>query len=156
MTFNPTNSFRPAFVLTVVFAIAAGACVSGAAWAEKQANPVAVFAGLDKITARISSFDVAIGNTVQFGALRVTPKVCYTRPATETPFTTAFVEVDEIKLNNKIERIFSGWMFASSPALHAVEHPIFDVWLTNCKTLDGDASTGNLEKSVPSSSASSN
>ncbi len=96
-------------------------------------NPTVVFAGLDKITGRIISFDVAIDETVQFGALQVTPRVCYSRPPTETPRTDAFVEVDEVTLKGEIKRIFNGWMFAASPGLHAVEHPIYDVWLTDCK-----------------------
>ncbi len=66
--------------------------------------------------------------TVQFGALQVTPRVCYSRPATEAQKTTSFIEVDEITLERKIKRLFTGWMFADSPALNAVEHPIYDVW----------------------------
>lgn len=104
-----------------------------AAAPEKIENPVAVFSGLDKITGRIINFDVYMGETVQFGALQVTPRVCYTRPRTETPLTSGFVQVDEITLNNEVRRIFSGWMYAASPGLHAVEHPVYDVWLTNCK-----------------------
>jgi len=100
---------------------------------QRIANPTAVFSGLDKITGRIISFDVAINETVQFGALQVTPRVCYSRPPTETPNTDAFVEVDEVTLQGEIKRIFSGWMFAASPGLHAVEHPIYDVWVTDCK-----------------------
>ncbi len=115
-------------------ALAAAALAAGSpARAEKIANPVAVFAGLDKITGRIISFDVYIGETVQFGALQVTPRVCYTRPPTEEPRTDAFVEVDEITLNRKVKRIFDGWMFAASPGLNAVDHAVYDVWLTNCK-----------------------
>lgn len=100
---------------------------------QRITNPTAVFAGLDKITGRIISFDVAINETVQFGALQVTPRVCYSRPPTETPNTDAFVEVDEVTLQGEIKRIFTGWMFAASPGLHAVEHPIYDVWVTDCK-----------------------
>lgn len=100
---------------------------------QRITNPTAVFAGLDKITGRIISFDVAINETVQFGALQVTPRVCYSRPPTETPNTDAFVEVDEVTLLSEIKRIFTGWMFAASPGLHAVEHPIYDVWITDCK-----------------------
>jgi hypothetical protein len=100
---------------------------------QKINNPSAIFAGLDKITGRIISFDVSIGETVQFGALQVTPRVCYTRPPTETPNTDAFIEVDEVTLQGEVKRIFTGWMFAASPGLHAVEHPIYDVWLTDCK-----------------------
>jgi hypothetical protein len=100
---------------------------------QKVPNNQAVFSGLDKITGRIISFDVAINETVQFGALQVTPRVCYTRPPTETPNTDAFLEVDEITLQGEIKRLFTGWMFAASPGLHAIEHPIYDVWLADCK-----------------------
>src|SRR5581483_12402754 len=99
---------------------------------DKIENGRAVFAGLDKITGRTISFDSAIGETVQFGALRVTARACNTRPPTEPTNTDAFVEVDEVTLQGEIKRIFTGWMFASSPGLHAVEHPIYDVWLTDC------------------------
>jgi len=114
--------------LTAALIIAANS-----AHAEKIANPVAVFAGLDKITGRIISFDVYIDETVQFGALQVTPRVCYSRPVTEEPKTDSFVEVDEITLDRKIRRIFTGWMFAESPGLNAVEHAVYDVWLKGCK-----------------------
>jgi len=104
--------------------------------AQKITNKQAVFSGLDKITGRIISFDVDIDETVQFGALRVRPRVCYTRPATENANTDAFVEVEEITLQGEVKKIFSGWMFAASPGLHGVEHPIYDVWLTDCKGPD--------------------
>jgi hypothetical protein len=96
-------------------------------------NAVAEFSGLDKITGRIITFDVYIDETVQFGALQVTPRVCYSRPASEAPRTSGFVEVDEITLDRKIRRIFTGWMFADSPGLNAVEHAVYDVWLKSCK-----------------------
>ncbi|ADZ70467.1 Cellulase-like protein [Polymorphum gilvum SL003B-26A1] len=122
-----------AAALSGLVALAAGIVTAGPAHADKIENPVAVFSGLDKITGRIISFDVYIGETVQFGALQVTPRVCYSRPQTETPQTDAFVQVDEITLNNEVRRIFSGWMFAASPGLHAVEHAVYDVWLTDCR-----------------------
>ena len=103
------------------------------ALADRIKNPTAVFAGLDKVTGRIISFEVAIDETVQFGALQITPRVCWTRPPTEAPRTDAFVEVDEVTFNNEYRRIFTGWMFADSPGLHGVEHAIYDVWLTDCK-----------------------
>jgi hypothetical protein len=96
------------------------------------ANKRAVFVGLDKITGRTIKFDAALGETVQFGALQVTPRTCYTRPPTEATNTDAFVEVDEVTLKGDIKRIFTGWMFALSPGLNAVEHPIYDVWLIDC------------------------
>ena len=115
-----------------VFAIGAIA-VSGPADAARIANPVAVFSGLDKITGRITTFDVYLNETVQFGALQVTPKACYSRDDTEQQKVDGFVEVDEITLDRRIRRIFTGWMFADSPGLNAVEHPIYDVWLKDCK-----------------------
>jgi len=101
--------------------------------AQKIVNKKASFSGLDKITGRIINFDEDIGETVQFGALRVKTNACYTRPATEAANTDAFVEVDEITLQGEVKRIFSGWMYAASPGLHGVEHPIYDIWLTDCK-----------------------
>lgn len=100
---------------------------------QKISNPTAVFAGLDKITGRIIAFEVALNEKVQFGALQVTPRICYTRPPTETANTDSFVEVDEVTLQGEVKRLFSGWMFAASPGINAVEHPIYDVWLTDCK-----------------------
>jgi hypothetical protein len=103
------------------------------AQADKIKNPVAVFSGLDKITGRTTSFDVYIDETVQFGALQVTPKVCFSRDESEAQKISSFVEVDEITLDRKIRRIFTGWMFAASPGMNAVDHPVYDVWLTGCK-----------------------
>ena len=123
-------------LLSVALAMAA-AGIAMAPMPSKAArieNPVATFSGIDKITGRITSFDVYIGETVQFGALQVTPKVCYSRDDTEAQKISSFVEVDEITLDRKIRRIFTGWMFADSPGLNAVEHPVYDVWLTECKT----------------------
>ena len=105
----------------------------GIAQADKIKNPTAVFSGLDKITGRIVSFEVAIDETVQFGALQMTPRICFTRPPTESPNTTSFVEVDEIALDAKYRRVFTGWLFAASPGLHGIEHPVYDIWLVDCK-----------------------
>jgi len=114
-------------------AVAAILLPASVAHADKIKNPTAVFAGLDKITGRTIAFEVAVDETVQFGSLQLTPRVCYSRPAYERPQTTAFVEVDEITLANEYKRIFSGWMFAASPGLNGIEHPVYDIWLTDCK-----------------------
>lgn len=103
------------------------------ALAETISNPIAAFSGLDKITGRITDFDVYIDETVQFGALQITPRVCYTRPPTETQRTSVFVEVDQVSLKGGTQRIFTGWMFADSPALNAIDHPVYDIWLVDCK-----------------------
>ncbi|MEM7301142.1 MAG: DUF2155 domain-containing protein [Pseudomonadota bacterium] len=105
--------------------------------AERISNRVAVFSGIDKITGRIVRFDVYIDETVQFGRLQVTPRICYSRTEDEQPKTTSYLEVDEITLDKKIRRIFTGWMFAASPGLNAIEHAVYDVWLVDCK-MDSD------------------
>lgn len=119
--------------LAVSVTLAFSAFSGSVAYAETIANPIAEFAGLDKITGRIINFDVYIDETVQFGALQLTPRACYTRPANETQRTTAFVEVDQVSLKQSLTRIFSGWMFADSPALNAVDHSVYDIWLVDCK-----------------------
>ncbi|MEM7191682.1 MAG: DUF2155 domain-containing protein, partial [Pseudomonadota bacterium] len=121
------------FGLPAVLAV----CVIATPITESRAAPikneVAIFAALDKVTGRIQHLEIPINQTVEFGALKVTPRVCDSRPPTEKPNTATFVEVDEVKLTGEQQRIFTGWMFAESPGLHAVEHPVFDVWLTSCK-----------------------
>jgi hypothetical protein len=108
---------------------------SAPAYAQPIANPVATFAGLDKITGRITRFDVFIDETVLFGALEMTPRACYNRSSSDTvQRTSAFLEVDQRSLDGTAERIFTGWMFADSPALNAVDHAVYDVWLIECKT----------------------
>ena len=119
---------------------------SAPAFAERISNPVAEFTGVDKITGRTVVFDVYINETVQFGALQVTPRTCLSSPTTDEPKTDSFVEVDEITLDRKIRRIFSGWMFAESPGLNAVEHAVYDVWLKTCKQ----------ESTVPAPTAETN
>lgn len=116
--------------IAAAFAVAAA---SSAGAVERLDNRVAVFSALDKVTATIKTLEIPINETVQFGALKVTPRVCYSRPPTEQPKTTTFVEVDEVQLDGNEKRIFTGWMFAQSPGLNAVEHPVFDVWLTDCQ-----------------------
>ncbi|YBV97584.1 DUF2155 domain-containing protein [Phyllobacteriaceae bacterium JZ32] len=127
------RSFAGRFFAGVVSALCFVVAIAAPAAAERVSNPIAEFSGLDKITGRITTFDVYINETVQFGALQVTPRVCYSRTDNEAPKTDSFIEVDEITLNRKIRRIFSGWMFADSPGLNAVEHPVYDIWLKDCK-----------------------
>jgi len=117
-----------------LIAVAAAAIAPAVAQeTAKTANPVAEFSGIDKITGRIITFDVYIDETVQFGALQITPRVCYSRQQNAPPGSSTFVEVDEITLDRKIRRIFTGWMFADSPGLNAIEHAVYDVWLKSCK-----------------------
>lgn len=101
--------------------------------AERIANPIAVFSGLDKITGVTTTFEIAIGAEQQFGRLIVKPEVCYSRPPTEEPKTSSFVRVVEIETGDVRKPVFSGWMFAESPGLSAVDHAVYDVWLTSCR-----------------------
>jgi hypothetical protein len=131
--FKRTVSQRSRVTIACATAMLIPFAASTPAAADKIKHPTAVFSGLDKITGRIISFDVATDETVQFGTLQITERVCYTRPATEAPQTTTFIEVEEVDAAGEYKKIFSGWMFASSPGLHAIEHPVYDIWLTDCK-----------------------
>jgi hypothetical protein len=115
----------------------ASLCLSAAladhADADKIKHSIGVFSGLDKITGRIISFEVGMNETVQFGSLLITDRVCYTRPPTEAPQTDTFVQVDVVNADKTTKRIFSGWMFAASPGLNALDQPVYDIWLTGCK-----------------------
>lgn len=103
-----------------------------------RAGTVAVLQGLDKTTARVSRFDAPIDQPVRFGTLVITARACIKRPPEEPPESTAFLEIDEVRPGDATsvvsKRVFSGWMFASSPAVSALEDPIYDINLLDCKT----------------------
>ncbi len=123
-----------AVLLGATTAVCSTVVVPNAALAQRIENQVAVFAALDKVTARISRLEIKLGETVKFGALKVTPRTCYSRPPDQPPKTTTFVEVQELQLDGSEKKLFAGWMFAESPGLDAVEHPVYDVWLTECSS----------------------
>jgi hypothetical protein len=103
-----------------------------------RAETVAVLQGLDKITARISKFEAPVGKAVRFGRLIITVQACVKHPPEEEPESAAFLQIDEMRQgeNNATaaQRVFNGWMFASSPALSAMENPIYDIGVLDCKT----------------------
>ncbi len=107
-----------------------------------QAVPMdeVVLQGLDKITARVSTIKVPVGATVTFGALQITARACDKHPPEETPESAAFLEVVENKPDEPPVKRFSGWMFASSPALSGLEHPIYDLVVLDCVNDDPDRS----------------
>lgn len=121
-----------ASALLVIAVGAIGSRAQTAAPVLRNERPVALFSGLDKITGELHSFYVLVDETVQFGALQLTPRVCYDRPPSEQEKTTVFLEVDELTLDRRIRRIFTGWMLAESPGLNAIDHPVYDVWLIGC------------------------
>ncbi len=104
-----------------------------AAAAAEEPYAVVVLQGLDKITARISTFTARIGELVRFGTLEITARACYETPPVEPPESAAFLQIDAIDPGRPPERVFSGWMFASSPSLSALEHPVYDVWVLDCE-----------------------
>ena len=102
---------------------------------EDGIRRMVVFRALDKVTGRAVDLHAPVGVPVDFGTLTITARYCYTVPPEEPPETSAFVQIDEREFNiGEPERVFSGWMFESSPALNALEHGVYDVWVINCIT----------------------
>ena len=96
--------------------------------------PIAVLQGLDKITARVSTFAVKMDEPSRYGTLNIVVRACRKRPPTETPESAAFMEIKDQNPGERPISLFNGWMFASSPALSALEHPVYDVWVLDCKS----------------------
>lgn len=100
---------------------------------------IVVLQGLDKVTARVSTIEAPVGQTFRFGTLEIIARYCDKRPPEEPPETTAFVDIWEIKEGQSATSLYRGWMFASSPALSALEHAVYDVWVLDCKNRDAAA-----------------
>jgi hypothetical protein len=125
---------------TAVLTLVAGLAAAPPAWAI--AGDTAVLQGLDKITARISTFEAPLDQPVRFGSLEIIARACDKKPPEETPESTAFLEIVDVRPDSPTVELFKGWMFASSPAVSALEHPVYDVWVVDCK----NASTSEGEK----------
>jgi len=93
----------------------------------------AVLQGLDKVTARVSTVSAPVGQTIRFGTLEIIARTCDKRPPEETPESAAFLDIWEVRPGEQAISVFRGWMFASSPALSALEHPVYDVWVLDCR-----------------------
>ncbi len=102
----------------------------------------AILQGLDKVTARVSRIEAPVGQFVRFGTLEIVARTCDKKPPTETPESSAFLDISEVKPGEQPTSIFRGWMFASSPALNSMEHPVYDIWVLDCKNM-----SSNSEKS---------
>lgn len=131
---------RPAILFACLIAAFA---LAGSGSVEAMPMKIVVLRGLDKITAHVSTFDAPVGQTVSFGALRITARACDKHPPEETPESSAFLEIVEVRPGEQPQSLFSGWMFASSPALSALEDPIYDLWVLDCKN-DASASGGSV------------
>ncbi len=119
-----------------VFVLAPG--LAGAVPAD-----TAVLQAMDKITARVSRLEVAVGTTIEFGALSIAVRACDKAPPEETPEASAFLEISEKRQGEAEALRFQGWMFASSPALSAMEHPVYDIWVVDCVNKSSSAPGGN-------------
>jgi len=113
--------------------LAVTALLTAAAPAVAERYPVAVLQGLDKITARVSTIEAPVGETTTFFSLRIMARACHKRPPEEPPESAAFLEISEQERDDAAGPLFSGWMFASSPAVSALEHPVYDVWVLDCR-----------------------
>ncbi|MGI4851089.1 MAG: DUF2155 domain-containing protein [Janthinobacterium lividum] len=89
--------------------------------------------GLNKVTAHISDIVAPVGQKAKFGHLEITARLCQKSPPEDPPESTAYLEIQEVKPDEKPSALFSGWMFASSPAISALEHPVYDIWVLNCQ-----------------------
>ncbi len=162
---NPSNSVLSFFLLLCL--IFAGAPV---ARAEMLDHPVVKLQSLDKSTARTMTFEARVGSTVKFGPLYIKIQACRKAPPIEQPESAAFLQIWEVTSEEKAKWVFSGWMFASSPALSPMDHPIYDVWVIDCldelpaeksaeenAAPDGDADAASdnaADKSVPEDKSS--
>ena len=113
-----------------------------AAASEMIDRSAAVLGGLDKTTARVSTIEVAVGQTATFGTLLITVRACREAAPIDPPEAAGFLEIKDDKPDEGSEQLFSGWMFASSPALSALEHPVYDVWVTACRDTKPEAKPG--------------
>ena len=109
------------------------------ATAAAPAATIAVLQGLDKTTARVSTVEAPLDQAVHFGTLVITARACVKKPPEEPPNTAAFLEINEARASTDTQRLFSGWMFAQSPALSTLEHPVYDVTVLDCKTATGSS-----------------
>lgn len=104
--------------------------------------PIAVLQGLDKITARTYTFEAPVDQTIGFGTLKVTVRTCRKRPPEYPPESAAYLQIVEQRPEQEAVERFRGWMFASSPGLNPLEHPVYDVWVIDCRISPGGASGG--------------
>lgn len=120
-------------LLAAFLLVAAPAAAQTEPTSDYLEGRAAVLGGLDKVTARVIRFEVGTGETVRFGSLDITVRACRKRPPEEPPESAAFLEIDDARPNQETKRVYTGWMFASSPAVAALEHPVYDVWVINCR-----------------------
>ena len=168
----PVNRFsvnrRPLAALALTLVAGLGAAGLGAAgfgataWAARPTvdQPIAILQGLDKITARVSEFEVEVGTPAEFGTLSLMVRACRVTLPEESPETAAFLEIADLPPGAaEATTVYTGWMFASSPGLSALHHPIYDVWVVGCASaprpqlVEGEPEEGAVPERVPLSEA---
>ena len=120
--------------------MADGAAVAAA---ERQ---LAVLQALDKVVARTSELEAPLDRPVQFGTLRIVARACHAAPPEEPPENAAFLEIDEVDHAGRATRLYTGWMFSSTPGLAALEHPVYDIWVLACSEITPAADSAASEK----------
>ncbi|HTZ34727.1 MAG TPA: DUF2155 domain-containing protein [Stellaceae bacterium] len=118
---------------------AAGLLIARTAAAAMISQPIAILQGLDKISARVSQIEAPVGSAVHFGTLSILVRDCEQNRPEDAPENAAFIQIYETPPGEATQRLFSGWMFASSPALSGLEHPVYDVTLLGCKAASAAA-----------------
>lgn len=118
----------------LLLAAALGLGLCAPAWADGPVLPHGrvILQGLDKITARITPLEVPLDTPVRFGTLEILARACLETPPTEPPESAAFLQIRVIDPGSEPVQAFSGWMFASSPSISALEHPVYEIWVTDC------------------------
>ena len=111
--------------------------------APPQGGTELLLRGLEKITGRPTNITAPIGKPVHFATLTITARYCYSTPPSETPETTAFVQIEDHRPDQPARTIFSGWMYGSTPGLNGVQHPLYDVWVISCNNAPAQAVASN-------------
>lgn len=132
----------------ILYFLAVSAGLVTTAYASGIDKNTAKMQAMDKITGRVSVVEVPVNGEIKFGSLSVVVRSCKTRPVEETPDNFAFVDITDTDLQGVETNVFKGWMISSSPATHALEHPIYDVWLLQCIDTAIDASQLLSEKKL--------
>ena len=120
------------------------------------AQPVLELRALDKITGHASVVLAPLNVPVKYATLTIVARSCYSTPASETPETSAFLQIDDQRPDKPLLHVFSGWMYASSPGMHGMQHPIYDVWAISCRTNAPGQGTPSVAAVAPVKAVSPN
>lgn len=126
---NVIRTSIPALMLALSLSLA----IVSPALAAYEPTDTAVLRWLDKVTGRVNTVEAQVGGTIQIGTVAIEVQTCMTRPPEETPESAAFLKIFDVKAGEERTQVFSGWMFASSPALSAMDHAVYDVWVLDCE-----------------------